>query len=547
MSAVLPQELRALLTLVQSQRKRLVLALLACVLAQAATLVALASGAWLVGQAWAGSHHAALVSGMAVLAGAVLLAAVGRWWQSHASHELAFALIESLQLGIFDGLERAAPARVMGQRTGELASVALSDAQLLEMFYAHMLGDVMGAILVPLLGFLVLAWLHPGLALCWLPLALVLVALPLSGARRAALHATQQAEWQGQMQSDVLEGIQAQRELAALGQQASWLAGMAAKQQRLAQRQGALASRAAWALAAQDAVQALAVLATAGMAAWLVQGHHLAWADVPLAVVVAAAALLPIAELAQAGRQLGAVRASAQRVLAIMQQPARVNDSGDATAPTQSAVAFEQVAFAYRADQPIVQGLSFTANAGECVALSGPSGAGKTTCMQLLLRLMEPDAGVIRIGDVDIQTLPLQTLRQCVAVVPQEVELFDTSVLENIRLGRPEASLAEVQAAAERAQAHAFIMALPDAYQSRCGERGTALSRGQAQRIAIARALLMDSPVVVLDEATASLDAETERAFGQSIAALKAQGRTVILVAHRRSSLRYADRLVRLA
>lgn len=544
MRFVLPQELQGLLVPVQAQRARLAKALLACVLAQAATLAALGCAAWLAGQAVAGTGKAALMPGFLALGIAVLAAALGRWWQSHASHDLAFALIETLQLGIYDGLERAAPACVAGQRSGELAAIATADAELLEMFYAHMLGDIVGAVGIPLAGMCALAWLHPAVALLWLPFAPALATAPLWLARRAAVQGERQAAALGRLNSDVVEGIQAQRELAAFGRQRRWLTRMARATRAVGALQRRAASRSGAEQALIDVILALAVLAVAGLAGWLAARGAMDAALLPLAVVLAGAALAPIAEVAQAARRLGDVRASAQRVQAILRQPARVSDAGRAYMPVAADVCFDNVHFGYEPNRPVLRGVSFTIRAGECVALAGPSGAGKTTCAHLLLRLMEPDAGAIRIGGVDLRELPLAALRSLVAVVPQDLHLFDTSVLDNIRLGRPDASLDEVQATARLASVHDVIQARPEGYETHCGEGGFQFSRGQRQRITIARALLTNAPILVLDEATASLDAESEWLIGQTLGLLKRGGRTILLIAHRPSTLRHADRFV---
>ncbi len=540
----LPQELRDLMAPVQGQRRRLAWALLACLVAAGASLAALAIAAWLAGQALVGAGWAALQPGAWALALAVLTAALGRWWQSLASHALAFALIETLQMGIYDGLERASPARLPGQRSGDQAATATADAEFMESFYAHMLGDLVGALAVPLAGLVLLAWLHPALALLWLPFAPALVAAPLWLARRATRQAARQARAMGRLNADVVEGLQAQAELAAFGQQGRWLERMARATRALAARQRQMASRAGAEQALIDALLALAAMAVASLAACLVAQGRLAPALLPLAVVLAAAALAPLAELAQTARRLGDVRASAQRVLALLRQPALVADQGRGASPQTSELCFDQVQFQYPGGPPVLRGLSFVLQPGECLALAGPSGAGKSSCVHLLLRLLEPDAGAIRIGGSDLRDLPLASLRSLVAAVPQDLHLFAISVADNIRLGRPSASMDEVRDAATLAQAHGFISALPQGYDSPCGERGSQLSRGQRQRIAIARALLLRTPILVLDEATSSLDADTELALGQTIAGLKRSGRAVLLVAHRASTLRHADRVV---
>jgi ATP-binding cassette subfamily B protein len=207
-------------------------------------------------------------------------------------------------------------------------------------------------------------------------------------------------------------------------------------------------------------------------------------------------------------------------------------------------VHFDEVVFRYpsRPDAEVLRGLTLEARAGQRVALVGPSGAGKSTAVALLLRFYDPDGGRIVLDGRDARTLALTELRAQVAIVPQDVILFGGSVAENIAYGRVTASQAEVEEAARKAYAHEFITAFPDGYQTRVGERGVQLSGGQRQRIAIARALLRDPAVLILDEATSSLDAESERLVQLAFDTLM-QGRTALIIAHRLATVRRVDRI----
>jgi ATP-binding cassette subfamily B protein len=213
--------------------------------------------------------------------------------------------------------------------------------------------------------------------------------------------------------------------------------------------------------------------------------------------------------------------------------------------PVRGEIAFDDVVFKYplRPSQTALSGVSFTVKPGETVALVGPSGAGKTTIIQLMLRFYDPGAGRILLDCVDIRDISQQDLRSVLAPVPQDAVIFATSARENIRFGRPDATDAEVEAAARAAAAHEFLQKLPEGYETQLGERGVLLSGGQKQRIAIARAILRDAPVLLLDEATSALDAESERAVQQAVEKL-AQGRTTLIVAHRLATVKKADRIL---
>jgi ATP-binding cassette subfamily B protein len=216
-----------------------------------------------------------------------------------------------------------------------------------------------------------------------------------------------------------------------------------------------------------------------------------------------------------------------------------------APALASSEVRLEGVTFRYptRPDRSALEGVDLTVRPGETVALVGPSGGGKTTVIQLLQRFWDPQEGRVTIGGTDLRAMSREALRRQIALVPQDPVIFADTARANIRFGRPDASDAEVEAAARAAAAHDFLMRLPEGYDSYVGERGVMLSGGQKQRIAIARAILRDAPLLLLDEATSALDAESERAVQEAVERL-ARGRTTIIVAHRLATVKRADRIV---
>jgi ABC transporter fused permease/ATP-binding protein len=237
---------------------------------------------------------------------------------------------------------------------------------------------------------------------------------------------------------------------------------------------------------------------------------------------------------------------AAERIFELMDRAPAIPPSGGAElAEVKGRVAMSDVAFSYpsRRDAPVLQGIDLTVSPGEIVAIVGPSGAGKSTLAALLTRLYDPDAGSISLDGHDLRELSPPFLRRTIGIVSQEPLLFSTSILDNIRYGRPGATDAEVEAAARTANAHGFITKFPDGYGTLVGERGVQLSGGQKQRVAIARAVLKDPRILVLDEATSALDAESEHLVKEALDRLM-EGRTTLIIAHRLSTVKGADRVI---
>ena len=292
----------------------------------------------------------------------------------------------------------------------------------------------------------------------------------------------------------------------------------------------------------------LASRAVPGLAPLALGGPHVAPA---LLVLFAALGLRTTAAWVIAFGTLAAsapARGAWRRIRALLERPAIVD--GAAAFPARSDVRFRDVTFAYpsaaggRGD--VLRGIDVHADAGAVTAIVGPSGCGKTTFTRLAARFWDVDRGAVEIGGVDVRALPLDALMRGITFVFQDVALLDDTVAVNLRLGRPAASDAEVVAAARAAGAHDFIAALPHGYDTTIGERGTFLSRGERQRLQIARAFLKDAPIVILDEPTASMDPATEAGIADALAPLL-RGKTVIVVAHRLSTIVAADKIVVLA
>jgi ATP-binding cassette, subfamily C, bacterial CydC len=548
--AGLARRLRPLARLCRPYRGLLIASMLAGVGRSAFATAAAFAGSLLAGEAITAAAPGRIKETFAVLLALVLPTVAFGAADLQFCHRLSFRLLADLRKAIYAQLERLAPAYLLQRRSGDIAVAAMSDIELLELFTSHVLPVIAVAVLVPLAGIIAIGVLSPLLALSLAPFVLAVATVPAWFGRRAEEQGRGIRESTAVLSADVVDAVQGVREIIILGAQQQTLDRLAGQQAALTAVATAHGRRAGLEKAAGDGLTGLGLLAVVAVATLLMSRHQLAEADYPAAVVLAAACFLPLAEISGIGRELNRVAAASDRIGRLLAARPAVTDRAAtdraATVPrlVTAAVAFEQVSFRYKPSlPPALREVSFTIEPGEAVALVGHSGAGKSTCANLLLRLWDPAAGRITLGGHDLRDFAQDDLRGRIAYVPQDVYLFNVSVTENLRLGRVDASDAEIRRAAELAQCTEFIEALPRGWDTVLGERGIRLSGGERQRLAIARALLKDAPVLVLDEAVSSLDTESEHALRLALSQVM-RDRTTLVIAHRPSTIQAADRLV---
>jgi ATP-binding cassette subfamily B protein len=473
------------------------------------------------------------------------LAGLLHWLESWLAHDIAYRLLAEMRIELFRKLDSLAPAYLVRRRSGDLISLANQDIETIEYFFAHTVAPALVAVLVPLAVVLTLALVAWPIALALLPFVLYAGLAPVLMRARIDRLGAEARDGLGLLGAYVTETIQGLSDLVAF----QAIAGRRRGFMDLVRSYQRIRLELLRDLSAQTAqleiVTGLGGLAVAVVGARLAAEHQLTPTTLPLLILLALASFLPISEIAQVSRQLADTIASTRRYYTVQREKPAVTD-GPSRPPAPvggSAIRFDSVSFAYPgARRPALSDVELAVPAGTTMALVGPSGAGKTTVANLLLRFWDPSAGRILIDGVDLREYELDHLRARISLVSQDTYLFNDTLRANVALARPEADENAILRALEQAALADFVASLPEGLDTIVGERGVQLSGGQRQRVAIARAFLKNAPTLILDEATSHLDAVSEAQVRGALDALM-RDRTTIVIAHRLSTVRNADLL----
>lgn len=484
-----------------------------------------------------------------VMAALALAKGLLRYLEQYSGHWVAFRVLAMLRVDLYRRLVPQSPAGIYARRSGDLLARATKDVDRVEVFFAHTLVPAVAAVVVPAGVLVLVARIDLVLAAAVLvAVVLALMVVPGWGRSATARAAEQVRHHRGVLAQHVTESAQGVAEVVAFGAERG--------RRHLARREGeavgaGLAVLARWTAARRGGNALLVQASIAGVAflgAARAESGALDWTQWLVAVAATAGVFESLLAVEDVAPDLDQAFASARRIWEVTDAaPATVGPASPVPMPTGAlGIRFEDVTFTYpgRTD-PAVAGLTLDLPPGTVTAVVGPSGVGKTTLVHLLTRAWDPDRGRVLLGGVDVRDLDLSALRATVAVVTQQTHLFNDTVAANLRLASPDATREQLEAACRRAHLHEAVLALPQGYDTVVGELGRTLSGGQRQRLSIARALLADSPVLVLDEATSQLDVATEAAVHDAVSEA-IRGRTVLVIAHRPESVAEADRVVRL-
>ena len=471
-----------------------------------------------------------------------LLRVAFRFMSNYLAHKAAWYLVGDLRTKTYDKLERLHLGYFHDKQTGDLMSRVVNDTRDFELLYAHIIPETITNVVTfagVLIVLLSINWKLALITCCPIPLILISGVI-FAKIVRPYFKASQKV--MGELNAQLQDSLSGLHEIQAFGQEE--YEGERVRRKSLEQVVAMLRALRASAIfhPCVELLSSLGTVLVVFFGGYLAYKGQITVADIVAFVLYLSLFYAPVSGLANLLESLQQSLAGAERVTLILDTPSAIQNAEDAKPleNVKGGIAFENVTFHYDNKIPVLKHVSFSCEPGMMVALVGPTGVGKTTATQLISRFYDPIEGRILIDGHDIKTVTLESLRHNISPVLQDTFLFNGTIAENIGYARPDATREEIEAAAKAAHIHEDILHMPDKYETQVGERGLRLSGGQKQRVAIARAILRNSPIIVLDEATASVDVATEQQIQKAIGELAGK-RTIIAIAHRLSTIMNAD------
>jgi ABC-type multidrug transport system fused ATPase/permease subunit len=474
-------------------------------------------------------------------------------------HIAGYRVVRNLRLEVYAHLQRLSPAFYTKEKTGYLVSKVVNDVDTMELFVAHALLQMFTSLMLLLGTAVIMFIINWRLAIVSLAPIPPLIIVAFSFGKKMQHNYRSLRSSLADLAAQLTDSLSGMLVIQAFTREEAELKKLGGRADSLYRH----FIQASWLFhASSPLIEFLGGLGTI-LVLWVGSGAlgGASIEDLVAFFLYTRFFYVPISQIGQINDQVQNALAGADRIFDALDARPEIDDAGAVAAPIHPTwtVEFRDVNFGYGQEPDVLRNVSFRVGEGEMLAIVGPSGAGKTTMTKLLDRFYDVQHGAVLVADRDVRTLPMQFLRQHVGLVLQDVFLFDGTVLDNLLVGRPDATTDQVIAAARAANAHEFIIDLPDQYDTLVGERGIRLSGGQKQRISIARAILKDAPILVLDEATSSVDTASEALIQEALSRLAtaplapgspanghraARRRTTIVVAHRLSTIKHADRIL---